>query len=456
MSFSLNAFSQKDITGNWYGVLKVMGMELRVSFTIQNDNDSLSAIMASLDQGVSNIPMESVVFKGNSLSISQSAMQMNFEGKVNQDFTFIEGMFKQAGQEFELDLGREEIIKKVLNRPQEPKPPFSYYSEEVEFENKSAKIKLSGTLTLPSSKGKHPVVVLISGSGPQDRNEELMGHKPFLVLADYLTKKGIGVLRFDDRGTAKSSGDHSLATTEDFATDVEAAIDFLKKRKDIDKSKIGLIGHSEGGLIAPIVASRSKKLAYVVLLAGPGIPGDEILLAQGRLIALAEGVDSTTVEKNLAEAKTMYDIIKQNDKEEAERKLVEFVRKQIEALPDDEKKAIPDVDVYISQSIMTLNNNWFRFFLSFDPQQTLEKVNCPVLAINGTLDLQVPYRENLEAIKSAIPENEFSLIKSLPNLNHLFQTTKTGAISEYGELEETISPIALEEISTWLLNVINN
>jgi len=454
ISTSINSNAQKSIEGEWFGVINVMGSKMRLSYTFTIANDSLTATMGSLDQGVFGIPMEKVELSKDQLVITQSNMMLKYTGVVNEDFTQVKGTYAQSGQKFELNLGREKIEKKEFVRPQEPIPPFPYYSEDVSYKNKKANITLSATLTLPSKEGKHPVVILISGSGAQDRNEEILGHKPFLVLSDYLTRKGIGVLRYDDRGTAKSGGNHATATTADFATDVEAAIDFLKKRKDIDKKRIGLIGHSEGGLIAPMVASRRKEIAYIILLAGPGVSGDEILVAQGKLIALAEGADSATVEKDAIAARDMYTIIKNNSKSDAEVNLTSYLKKAIEELSEEERKSIPDIDGLISTRINTLNSIWFRYFLSYDPKPALQKLKVPLLAINGEKDLQVPCRDNLEAIQAAVPGNEFNLIKSIPNLNHLFQTTETGAISEYGELEETFSPVALEIVGNWLLMVL--
>jgi fermentation-respiration switch protein FrsA (DUF1100 family) len=447
------------VEGQWYGALNVMGNQARLSFEITNTNDTLIATMGSPDEGVSGIPMEDITFSNDALTIVQPKMMMSYVGVVNKDFTEVNGTYSQAGQSFPLILGREEIKKKEIKRPQEPKAPFPYYSEDVEYTNENGGHTLAGTLTLPSKDGVYPVVILISGSGPQDRNEELLGHKPFLVIADHLTRKGIGVLRFDDRGTAKSKGDHSTATSADFATDVEAGINYLKTRKEVNKKKIGLMGHSEGGLIAPMVASKSKDIAFIVMLAGPGIPGDQILLQQSELIALAEGMEDTaTIKNELAMAVKMYDIIKTNSQEDASEKLAAFIKKEVEKMPEEERKAIPDVDAMIQAQISTLNSTWFRFFLSFDPAPVLQKVKCPVLAVNGEKDLQVPCAVNLEAIEAALKKGKNKRYKTMafPNLNHLFQTTETGKVSEYGELEETFSPKALDAVTNWLLALLSD
>ncbi|MCZ8215835.1 MAG: alpha/beta hydrolase, partial [Cyclobacteriaceae bacterium] len=273
---SLTTLAQ-GINGQWNGLLKVQGTQLRVVFNIKQTENGLSATLDSPDQGAKGIPTTASSFENGVLKIAIANLTVEYEGTLGSD-NIIVGTFKQAGQTFPMNLSKEKVEKEKIVRPQEPAKPYPYYSEDVTFENKSAGISLAGTLTLPKKEGIFPVVILISGSGPQNRDEELMGHKPFLVLSDHLTKNGIAVLRYDDRGTALSKGDFKTATSADFATDVEAAMAYLKTRKEINKKKIGLIGHSEGGLIAPMVASRSKDVSFIVLLAGPGIPGDSILL----------------------------------------------------------------------------------------------------------------------------------------------------------------------------------
>lgn len=334
------------------------------------------------------------------------------------------------------------IEKQVYARPQEPQKPFPYYTEEVKFENKTDHVTLAGTLSLPKKEGNFPAVILISGSGKQNRDEEILRHKPFLVLSDYLTKKGIAVLRFDDRGAGESTGDFTKATTIDFARDVQAGVDYLKTRKEINKNKIGLIGHSEGGVIAPMIAGNSKDVDFIVLLAGPGLRGDKLLLLQKEILERQFGVPENDVQKGQEIFKGAYEIVlasAAND-EKLKNDLSSYAQSKF-----DDKTAKSFTE--------QITNVWWYNFLRIDPAVALAKVKCPVLALNGSKDLQVPATVNLEAIKKALSKagNKNVTIKELPDLNHLFQECKTGSPMEYDTIEQTFSPIALEEISNWLL-----
>lgn len=338
-------------------------------------------------------------------------------------------------------------------RPQEPQKPYPYYSEDVIFENKQEGINLAGTLTLPQKDGVFPAVILISGSGPQNRDEELAGHKPFLVLSDYLTKNGIAVLRYDDRGTALSEGDFNNATSVDLATDVESAIVYLKTRKEINHKKIGLIGHSEGGLIAALVAADSKDVAFIMMLGGPGIPGDKILLIQQRLIAQVSGTREEEIKATERMNRKIFDIIKTNTKYS---NLKTDLRINLELfLSENPNFKIPDGmtnDEFINLQIKTYDTPWMQYFIKYDPVPTLKKVRVPVLALNGEKDLQITPKENLRAIKKAFrkAKNKNVTIKELPALNHLFQESDTGSPYEYQVIEQTYSPIMLEEVLNWL------
>jgi pimeloyl-ACP methyl ester carboxylesterase len=336
----------------------------------------------------------------------------------------------------------------ALNRPQEPKKPYPYDEEEVAYENKRDGVKLAGTLTFPRGKGPFPTVLLITGSGPQDRNESLLGHKPFLVLADYLTRQGIAVLRVDDRGMGGSTGSVPNSTTENFAADVMAGIEFLKTRKEIDPKRIGLIGHSEGGMIAPLVAAQNGDVAFIVLMAGAGVTGEEILYLQGAMIMKASGASAGQLAKQRATQESMFKILKEEkDPAAAEKRLREELSK---SLTEEEKKKAEQA---IAAQIKLVNTSWFRFFLTLDPRPALRKVKCPVLALNGENDLQVPANENLREIEAALKAggNNDVTIARLPKLNHLFQTSETGSPNEYIKIEETIAPVALRTIGDWIL-----
>ena len=339
-------------------------------------------------------------------------------------------------------------------RPQEPKKPYPYSSEDVEFRNDSAKITLSGTLTLPKGEGNFPAVILITGSGPQDRNEEVFGHKIFLVISDYLTKNGIAVLRYDDRGVGKSTGDFKTATSYDFSNDAESAVAYLKTRKEINKNKIGLVGHSEGGMIAPMVSIRSKDIAFMVLLAAPGIEAKKLLLMQDELIARSFGVSEPEIRKFLAINEQAYKMVSESgDLKKLKSNLTAYVKKRTvlevpkELLPPNMTK-----EQMIAAQIESLSSPWFQYLIKYDQAQDLEKVTCPVLALNGEKDLQVP-PENLAVIKQAINRggNGQVTIKELPNLNHFFQKCETGSPKEYAVIEQTFSPMALEEMTRWIL-----
>ena len=455
---SLVSFGQ-DISGQWLGTLTIGKAQLRIVFNISETNGRYTTTMDSPDQGAKDIPTTSTQFSNNQLIVKIDQLKASYTGKLNNN-TQIEGTFTQAGQSFPLIIIKQEneADKITINRPQEPVRPFPYYEEHVTFQNESAKITLAGTLTLPKKEGQFPVVVLISGSGPQDRNEALLGHKPFLVLADHLTKNGIGVLRYDDRGTAESTGDFKTATSSDFATDAEAAITYLKTREEINKEQIGLIGHSEGGLIAPMVAARSKDVDFIVLLAGPGIPGDELLLMQQRLIAKAGGATEEELKLAYKNNKGALDIIvNSTSQKQLKKDLKKYVASIIEKYPEEEE--IPEgmsEKKYIKAQVESLTTPWLTYFLKYNPKTSLSKVECPVLAVNGKKDLQVPAEANLRGIKSSIQKggNTDVTVVAFDNLNHLFQNSETGSPDEYASIEETFSPLVLETISAWILKTI--
>ena len=314
---------------------------------------------------------------------------------------------------------------------------------------------MSGTLTFPKKEGNFPVVILISGSGPQNRDEELLGHKPFLIISDHLTKNGIGVFRYDNRGVGQSTGDFKMATTADFSMDVESAITYLQTRKEINKNKIGLIGHSEGALIASIVASKSKDISFIVSLAGTGIQGDKLLLLQQELISRAKGIPEADIKKSLETNTKLFEIIaKSNDNQKLKTDVTNLIDKM---LKNDSNAKIPNgitKDKFIQMRVNQISNPWLQYFIKFNPAKVLKKIQCPVLALNGEKDLQVPPKENLTAISNALKKggNKKVTTKVFPHLNHLFQKCKTGLPSEYATIEQTFSPIALTEITNWILN----
>jgi len=442
-----------EIDGIWMGTLKVSVMELRIIFKISKKPDgTLSATLDSPDQGAKDIPVDEVALKNNNLRLDAKSIQGVFEGEIKENGAIIQGQWKQGGMSLPLVLKRVDELPEV-RRPQEPKKPYPYDEEEIIYENKSAGIKLAGTLTLPRTEDPLPVVLLISGSGPQDRNETLLGHRPFLVLADYLTRRGVAVLRVDDREVGGSTGNFSEATSKDFASDALAGVGYLKGRKEINSKQIGLIGHSEGGLIAPMVAVQSPDVAFIVMMAGPGLIGEELLHLQGALILKSEGASEKLVTYCRALRERINTVLKtEKDNAIAEKKIREIENKAEAELSKEENELLKSFDVG-ELGMRLMLSPWFRWYLTYDPKSSLTKVKCPVLAIIGELDLQVAPKENLLAIEKALQAggNNRYVVKQLPELNHLFQTAQTGSISEYGKIEETISPAALELISDWIL-----
>ena len=348
------------------------------------------------------------------------------------------------------------------HRPQEPEPPYPYDEQDVSFLNEKEQVRLAGTLTLPKSDGPLPAVILITGFGPQDRNDSVFGHKPFLVLADHLTRLGIAVLRVDDRGVGGSTGNFSEATSEDFASDVLAAIAYLKTRSEIAHEKIGLVGHSEGGLIASMVAAQSRDVAFVVMMAGPGLKGDQIVVGPGGADYKGGLMRDDVVAEIRAAQDRIFAIIKKQGKDPTvletriRREAGVFCdlgeRIRTEA-PESKKEATEAVAAAIESQTQLFLSPWFRFYLMYDPRTALMKVKCPVLAINGERDIEALARENLEAIRLALGSggNKDYTVLMLPKLNHLFQTAETGAISEYEQIEETMSVSALDMLSNWIL-----
>ncbi len=431
-----------DIDGTWMGTLDTGAVKLRVVFHIVNTADGLTATMDSPDQGMNGLPTSSVSRDGSTLKIEASRIGGAFTGKIAPDLSSVDGTWTQGGGTLPLVLKKaKDQAELEPKRPQVPVKPYPYRDEEVTYENKVQNVTLAATFTIPQGAGPFPAVLLITGSGPQDRDESLMGHKPFLILSDYLTRHGIAVLRADDRGVGKSTGVFANATTADFATDVEAGVAYLKTRSEVNQHKIGLIGHSEGGVIAPMVAARNKDVDFIVMMAGTGVPGDQVIVAQGEAIQIAMGKDPAEAAKSAATEKEMLSLVEtEKDPAILEKELQQKMKGQVP-------------EAQIGMQIKQLTSPWFRYFLTYDPATALRKVTCPVLAINGSLDKQVLPDQNLPAIRKALEQsgNKHYEIEELPGLNHLFQTAKTGSPTEYAQIEETMSPVAMEKISNWIL-----
>jgi len=441
--------SAQDILGTWHGNLDLGVMTMRVSLHITKTETGFSSTLDSPDQELYGFQMTSTTFENGRLVIISDPMKVKISSEFKNDT--LESNFTQGGASYLLLMTRNEVAKVELKRPQEPTPKFDYNITDVTFENKAARVTLSGTLTTPNIKGKHPVAILISGSGPQDRNVEILGHKPFWVIADYLSENGIAVLRYDDRGFGKSSGDFNNSTSKDFASDVEAAIGFLKTQKNIDTKKIGLIGHSEGGLIAPMVASKSKNnVGFVIMLAGPGIMGKDILLLQQELIALANGESEKDVNDTKAWSISVFDFMEKNlNTPNFESELKSHISK-LNSLLEIELPEGMTMEELTNSQYANISTKWMKYFLFYNPKNALEMVKCPILALNGTKDLQVPVKENLDAIKKYTAHNKQVKIMEMPDLNHLFQHSETGSPNEYSKIEETFSPEVLVMMKDWI------
>ena len=447
-----NKTNQNILPGSWLGKISTNGIDLRLVFNLKlNDKDSLIATADSPDQGAKNIPLGRVILVDKKLTIKAPTLIGEYNGTITGDST-IDGTWTQRGATYTVNLKKLKAVFTV-NRPQEPKAPFPYTSENVIFTNDKFNIKLAGTLTLPSGPGPFKAVIMITGSGAQNRNEELMGHKPFLVIADFLSRNGIAVLRFDDRGVGGSQGNYSEATSEDLASDAEAAFNYLKNNPKINQKEIGFMGHSEGGLIAPIVASSRPDVGFIVSLAGPGVTGQQIILRQTQDISRLSGVKENEIKESTETNKRLYAVLrKEKDNKKAEIKILALYKEILEK----KKTSKEDTEKVVNQLKMTFGSNiytWFRYFIITDPARFWKKVECPVLALNGEKDLQVSAKENLPAIEKALKSSGNKSVKTvkLPELNHLFQHCKTGLPAEYSSIEETFSPDALKIISDWIV-----
>lgn len=446
-----NTTKKNILPGSWLGTLSTNGIKLRLIFNLKlNDKDSLTATLDSPDQGAKNIVLGKVISDENKLTIKAPALVGEYNGTVSSDTT-IDGTWTQGGANFTLYLKKLKTAF-IVNRPQEPKPPYPYTSEDVTFTNDKFNIKLAGTLTIPAGPGPFKAVIMITGSGAQNRNEELMGHKPFLVIADYLSRNGIVVLRYDDRGAGSSQGNYSESTSADLATDAEAALNFLKNNPKINPKEIGFIGHSEGGLIAPIVASSNSDVGFIISLAGPGVTGEQIIIRQSQEIGRLSGEKENDIKEATETNKKLYSILrKEKDNKKAETKILAIYKEILlkkKTSEDDTEKAVSHLKLSFGANTYT----WFRYFIMTDPATFWKKVKCPVLALNGEKDVQVAANENLPSIEKALKSsgNKSVKIAKLPGLNHLFQHCKTGLPSEYSSIEETFSPEALRIISEWI------
>ena len=437
--FAVPSFAQ--IEGYWKGKIDLGMQKLEMAFDISSTENGYSATLDVPAQGAHNIPVDETVFRDNRLQLTMTAMGASYSGELKDNL--IEGEFSQRGMTFPLNLKRGEK-ETQQTRPQDPQPPFDYRIEEVRFTNAKEGNTLTGTLTIPEGDGSFPAMVLVSGSGQQNRDEELMNHRPFWVIADYLTRNGIAVLRYDDRGVGGSEGEVLNATSMDFSYDAEAAFDYLRSRKEINAVQIGILGHSEGGIINFMVSARRPEVAFLVSLAGSAVDGIQLLKAQQAAILRASGMTEEAIQFSSNANAQMFDIIAaSSDRIEADSLLRQLV------------KGWGYSEELIEQTVGELASPWMYYFLKYDPTEAIVKTNCPALLLNGSKDLQVVASQNLPAYEKIISEygKTNMTLHEMPDLNHLFQHCETGSPNEYFNIDETISPEVLEMIVEFVKKV---
>ena len=434
------------IVGVWEGTLSQVNLPIVVH--VENGDDGLLVRFDSPDQNAYGIPADSVSFDGEQLSFNVDSINAGYVGTLNSDGSLIRGRWSQL-VDLVLDLGR--VVKdSARGRAQNPKPPFPYDIEDVSFDGGAPDVTLAGTLTLPKS-GDYPVVVLVTGSGAQDRDETIVGHKPFWVLADYLTRHGVGVLRYDDRGFAQSTGNISTATTSDFADDALAAITYLRSRPDVIAHRIGVIGHSEGGNVVSILAGREAPFSCGVLMAGPAVSGEQIHQRQVRMIIERQPfpIADDLVKKIAAMNKSLYAAARMNASFEERRVIArDIYQSELAEFDEVERKLLNLNDEVQVDAIVT---DWFRYFLDYDPRGDLEVSKVPLLAVYGTLDLQVPPDQSVPVLEKINANHRKIEVQTFPDLNHLFQHATTGLPSEYGVIDETLAPEVMLAIKEWVL-----
>ena len=455
---------EPDLAGDWQGVLEVPGGTLRLAVHLSREGDAWRGTLDSPDQGASGLGLKDIEVKGDRLSFGLVAVPARFEGVHDAATDTIKGHWIQGGR-LPLTLARGVVKRRA--RPQEPKEAKGerpYDEEEVVYSHDpeagleasfrlggGGPVSLSGTLTMPKDSGApFPAVILVSGSGPQDRDETIADHKPFLVLADRLTRQGFAVLRYDDRGVGSSTGEFGQATSFDFVRDCRAGLRYLRSRRDIDPRRLVVAGHSEGGLIAPLVAEREPGLAGIILLAGPAVNGREILLYQGRKIREAMGMPAESVKLEGDFQEKLLQIASGNAPREVKaRELEALVSARLDTLP----KAVRErAGRQLRAQTRQLLTPWFQAFLGHDPAAPLKRVRCPVLALFGGKDLQVHPDQNLVPMVQALdagPCEDFSVLR-LEGLNHLFQPASTGAPLEYAQIKTTMTPRVFRLMATWL------
>lgn len=436
------------LDGTWTATLNRNGVELRLILRVQSDAQGTVARLDSPDMGGFNLPVTELLRDGTRISFAVPAASVRYQGQLYADPHQLEGQWLRTGQPaatVRFTRNSTDTARQAARRPQAPVPPFPYRQQEVRFDNpETTGVQLAGTLTLPPGDGPFPAAILISGSGPQDRNETVFGHQPFAVLADHLSRHGIAVLRYDDRGFAASSGDHHSATSADFASDARAAAQLLRQQPEIAADAIGFIGHSEGGMVGPLASVDNDDIAFLILLAAPGTDTTQLMESQRRLIGLSQGMSEPELERGAdIMARINAAVVAAPDQVDAQSRLRALLTAD----------ALEQLGLPITQqdsAVQQFSRDWYRYFLRYDARSVLARLHLPVLALNGSLDHQVPAQENLDAIRAALSHNPDTTVSELEGLNHMFQNAPTGAFGEYPDIEETFAPSALTLISDWI------
>lgn len=443
--FTAFTATAQTVEGSWTGKLDVMGTQLNIVFNItKGDGGTFKCTMDSPDQSVKGIPAEVTVTGGTKVKITVQAINAAYEGELKDGL--LKGNFSQNGMSFPLTLKPGTVER---NRPQTPKEPYPYKTEEVTFTNTADNATLCGTLTYPTGyetakKSTVPVVIMVTGSGLQNRDEELFDHKPFLVLADYLARNGIASLRYDDRSIGKSTGDAASATTENFMKDALAAVEYARQTGRF--GHVGVLGHSEGGAIAFMLGARGKT-DFTVSMAGPGISGKDILLAQNRMGLTQSGVPADITDDFCKVLDKVFDLMASGEKVSQPTMKVTEIAKQASV-------TLPAPLVQNLAKSLEISTPWLRYFIAYDPSADLRAVKCPAMAVNGSKDVQVSASENLAAIRQLLPSDSLNLVKEYLGLNHLFQHCATGMTTEYAQIDETLSPEVMQDIAGWIKKVV--
>ncbi len=441
----LTAGSVSKVEGTWQGAIETGNMRMRLQLHLSHDEKGqLTAAVDSLDQGIQGIPASHVTEQAGQVKFELPAFGAEYNGALNATKNEIAGHWNQNGNLETLDFRRSDKILE-LRRPQNPAKPYPYNEEEVSFAAGDGKLTLAATLTLPQGAGPFPAALLVGGSGPNDRDETIAGHKPFLVLADFLTKRGIAVLRYDKRGIAKSTGNYADATIENFTQDAQAALGYLKSRKEVDVKRLGIIGHSEGGILGALVATRSNDLNWMVLLAPPATTGERTLLRQSELIARAGGLAEEQITRSLEFDRKAYRAVR-------EEKDAAALERRLRTLVEQSGLGAAMPPAALQAQIRMMSSPWFREFLDYDPAPALEKLKCPVLALSGDRDLQVDSTENVPLLRKAYESsgNKDFMVVEIEGVNHLFQKAQSGSPALYGAIEETIAPEILTAVGNWV------